>query len=326
MGGPAGAAVAPAAPARVTFGIQPAGPAGPDGRPYFSFAATPGAVIFDRVAALNDSDVPVAVQLYATDAVETAGGGFGLLAGTARPTGVGAWITLPAAAATVNLPARTAKGPGTVVIPFRVHLPARVQPGEHSGGLVLSLQTVGTNATGQRIVLDQRVGTRVYVQVAGTLAPSLAVADLKVAYDGTSDPFGRGRVAVDYTLDNTGNANLAVNSAVSVSGLVGDPHQATPPRIRLLLPGAAVVERVVVAGLWPQLRLHTTVTAQPVVVTVSGAAPMAAVTASTSTWAVPWLLVALVAILAVAAVVVWRRRRRRPPAAPQPEVRQAVHA
>jgi hypothetical protein len=311
---PASAATTPPA-GRVTFGIEPAKASGPDGRPNFSFEMTPGAVLFDHAAVVNYSSTPLTLQLYATDAIETAGGGFGLLPATAKPTGVGVWISLPPSTSTVQVPAETATGPGDVVVPITVHVPASATPGDHVGGIIASLRTVGTNATGQTVVLNQRIGSRVFVRVAGTLSPQLIVTSLHASYAGTSDPFGKGKVHVSYTVDNTGNANLAVkDQQVSVSALLGGSHTVHLANLALLLPGAAVTQTAVVPGVWPALRLRQTVSLSPVAYAGSqtGLSP---VTVSDTLWVLPWPLLVLILLILIAGGVLWARRRHRRTAA-----------
>jgi hypothetical protein len=306
-----GKAAAPAP--RLTFGVEPASAHGADGRPYFSFGATAGAVLADHVAVVNYSTEPLSLQLYATDAAETAGGGFGLLPSTTRPAGVGAWITIPAADATIVVPRRSADGPGEVVVPIVLRIPDRASPGDHTGGIVAAFRTAGTNPSGQRVVLVLRVGTRVYVRVAGPLAPAVAVQDLRATYTGTLNPFGQGRATVSYLVANTGDVNLAVPAeTVMLSGLVGDRHQVQLPSIPLLLAGASVRESTAFDGVWPQFYLRASVSARPVELPTFGAAgPVAPVAASTGTWAFPWPLAALVVIVALTSAVALRLRARR---------------
>jgi hypothetical protein len=317
---PASAATPPAAahPAgRVTFGIEPASASGPDGRPNFSFVVTPGAVLFDHAAVVNYSSIPLTLQVYATDATETAGGGFGLLLPTVKPTGAGAWISLPAGTSTVQVPAERATGPGFVVFPITVHVPASATPGDHSGGIIASLRTVGTNGSGQTVILNQRIASRVYIRVAGTLVPRLAITGLHATYSGTANPVGKGKVSVHYVVANTGNVNLAVrDQRVSVTGLIDDSHHVKVSTIQLLLPGATVNESAVVTGEWPQFILHPTVSAVPLAnetVTVA----LAPVSASTTLWAIPWTLIIIVLVLVALAGYWWRRRRRSRAAAGQ---------
>ena len=313
VAGPAEAATPPPPAARVTFGIQPAGIGSAAVRSEFSISATPGAVVNDNVAAVNYSSAPLSLQMYATDAVETSGGGFGLLPANQKPTDVGSWITLAPGSSTVQVPAATTSGPGRAVVPFVVHVPVKVTPGDHAGGIVASLQTTGSSASGHRIILDQRVGTRVLVLVSGPLTPQLAVTDLHTTYEGTANPVGKGQVKVSYVISNTGNVDLGVDQSVAVSGLIGDNHQVSMPKVPLLLAGKSVAESVVMTGVWPEILLHQSVTAQPVAVpgtTVPGLVP---VTASTSVWAIPWTLLAII-VLVILGVILARRRRRKQPA------------
>jgi hypothetical protein len=304
---------APTSKDRVTFGIVPALANGEAIRSNFAIAATPGAVAFDHVDALNYSKVPLALQLYATDAIETAGGGFSLLPANIAPTGAGAWISIPPQDATVVVPAKTAKAPGQVLVPLTLHVPFSATPGDHVGGIVVSLQTRGTNRSGQNILLDQRVGTRVFIQVSGPLSPKLTVSDLRSSYVGTLNPVGRGHVDVRYVLTNSGNVDVAVDQSVSVTGILGSKRVVTVPKVSLLLPGASIPEQVAVAGVWPQLLAHEVVTAKPVVLATGRGSPAVTATASVWLWTIPWPLVILL-IVVIAAVYLYRRKRsRRPP-------------
>jgi hypothetical protein len=300
---------------RVTFGIEPASATGPDARPNFSFEMTPGAVLFDHVAVVNYSATPLSLQLYATDALETSSGGFGLLPGTVTPTGVGAWISLPPTSSTVEVPPQTATGPGDAVVPMTVRVPASATPGDHVGGIIASLRTVGSNQTGQTVVLNQRIGSRVFIRVAGQLSPQLTLSGLHASYSGTANPFGTGKVAVTYTVSNSGNVTLAVHDQqVSVSGLIDDTHSARLGNIPLLLPGSAVTQKAVVTGVWPQFRLRQTASVLPVTY-VGAQADLSPVSASSTLWVVPWLLLIIILVIIVG-IVVWVRRRRSRRAAP----------
>ncbi len=311
------AASSPPSPSRVAFGVEPASAYGPDGRSNFSFSVTPGAIVFDHVAALNYSTKPLALQLYATDALETSGGGFGLLPATTTPTGVGSWITVPPQDATVEVPPQSAKGPGQVVVPITVHVPDKATPGDHAGGVVVSLRTVGANASGQNVVLEQRVGTRVFARVSGTSAPHLALSDVEASYSGTTNPFGKGLVRVNYRLTNNGNVNLAVTQSVSVSGLLGSKGTTAIAKVGLLLPGASLSESAVVPQLWPQLIERATVTAHGQATENSNVNAVTSATASTSVWAIPWTLLGIVALVLLLLVVLLLVRSRRATSAPR---------
>jgi hypothetical protein len=307
------AASAPGLKGRVSFGIVPALANGEAARSNFTIAATPGGVAFDQVVALNYSTVPLSLQLYATDAIETSSGGFSLLPADIAPTGAGAWISIPAQFATVVVPAKTSKAPGQVLVPLTLHVPFSAAPGDHVGGIVVSLQTRGTNGTGQNIVLDQRVGTRVFIQVSGPLSPKLTVNDLHSSYVGTLNPVGRGHVNVIYELTNSGNVDLAVDQSVSVTGILGSSREVPLPKVSLLLPGASIPEQAVVAGVWPQLLTHEVVTAKPIVLATGHGSRPVTTTASVWLWTVPWPLVILVLVVIVAIYLYRRKRSRRSP-------------
>lgn len=296
-------------PGRVTFGIEPASATGADGRPNLSFGVTAGATLDDHVAVLNYSSIPLSLQVYATDAVETSTGGFGLLAPGAKPSGVGSWITLPPSDATVRVPAKTTAGPGQVVIPVAVRVPDNATPGDHAGGIVASLRTIGTNASGQNVVLVQRIGTRVLIRVAGALLPKLSVSDLHASYNGTTDPVGTGTARVSYLVSNSGNVDLSLGQSVAVSGWIGGTERASLGHIALLLPGASLRESVVVPEVWPGIRLQASVSARPTTIGGSGSPSLGPVSAATSLWAIPWALIALVLLVIACVVAAFRIRR-----------------
>jgi hypothetical protein len=308
---PASAAPVPTSKGRVTFGILPALANGEAVRSNFTIGATPGGVAFDHVDALNYSAVPLALQVYATDAIETSSGGFSLLPANVAPTGAGAWIDIPPQFATVLVPAaKTSKDPGQVLVPLTLHVPFNASAGDHVGGIVVSLQTRGTNGTGQNVVLDQRVGTRVFIQVSGPLAPKLTLSDLHSSYDGTLNPVGRGHVDVSYVLTNSGNVDLAVDQSVSVTGVLGSKRLVNLPKVSLLLPGASIPEQAAVAGVWPQLLAHEVVTAKPIVLASGRGSPAVTASASVWLWTVPWPLVILL-IVVIFAIYLYRRKRSR---------------
>ena len=308
---PASAAPAAAPTSRVTFGILPATAGGRAVRSNFTIGATPGGVVFDHVAVVNYSAVPLTLQVYATDAIETSAGGFGLLPANVTPTATGSWIEIPAQYATVVVPAKTSAGPGQVLVPLTIRVPFKTSPGDHVAGIVTSLQTRGTNATGQVVVLDQRVGTRVYIQVSGPLVSKLTISGLHSSYVGTLNPVGRGHVETRYVLTNSGNTDLAVKQTVAVTGLLGSRRTVQIPKVALLLPQASISEQVTVAGVWPQLLSHEVVTATPTVLATGSHSRAVTTTASVWLWTVPWTLIAILVMLIVAFYLYRRRRSRR---------------
>jgi hypothetical protein len=295
---------------RVTFGIEPASASGGDGRPFLSYGATPGATLSDDVAALNYSTSPLTLQIYGTDAVETTGGGYGLLPPNTKPTGVGAWVSLPASDSTVTVPPQTATGPGEVVIPVELRVPANAQPGDHSGAIVASLSTLGKNAKSQNIQLVQRVGTRLFVKVAGTANPQLTLTVTHSGYDGVLNPVGKGRVVVSYVVKNTGNVNLGFEQTASFDPLIGSTRTLQLQKVNILFPGAQVAETATFSGVYPEVLESRTVTIKPFV-PEKGGATGAAVTSTAIVLAIPWTLLALVLLLVALTIAYFYVRSRR---------------
>jgi hypothetical protein len=300
----------------VTFGIEPATAKGRDGRPNLAWGVTPGALLTDHVALVNYSTKPLHLSVYATDAYTSQDGGFGLLRSDQKPSDAGSWISLGAPVRHVVVPPRSPGSPGQKVISVTARIPANAQPGDHDAGVLAVLTAYAQNASGARVKLEQRVGTRVFIRVAGDLKPQLTVQDLHASYHSSANPLHAGSVEVTYTVANTGNTNLAATGTTTVSGVFGSHSVAGVPVVPVLLPGGAVKVQVTVPGIWPQvwMKASVNVIAKPVVGDTLPAVPAA--TATTSFWAIPWVLVALLLLLALAIGAWWWRRRRPRPVPP----------
>ena len=128
---------------------------------------------------------------------------------------------------------------------------------------------------------------------------------------------------VSYLVHNTGNVDLVLgHQAILVSGLLGSTRHAGLEGVGLLIPGASIDESLVVHGVWPQLLLHTTVSAQPMVLAAGNALGSVSGVASTSLWAVPWSPFGLVVVIVLTFVLAYRLRSRRTarPRAHRPQV------
>ena len=312
---------APAAgPDLVSFGIAPAGVERPDDRPYLSYTAAPGSVIYDHVALLNQGAAPVGLQLYAGDVVMSDGTGLGVPPRDQAPTDAGSWIAFDAPRADLQVPAQTKDaGIGYTVVPFSLTIPVNAQPGDHVGGLVGSLVTTGKAGDNTPAIdLEQRVVARVYIRVTGDLRTGLAIADVTATHRGGGlAGQGAGTVEVGYTLRNTGNVRMAVQPDVRVAGPVGLlPRTAAGDRVDELLPGSEVHLTTTVSGVWPLGRESVTVSATGLPSATGEDPGVGTVHASTQVWAIPWAVLALLVLLVgLVAYRVRRRPRRRQPVA-----------
>ncbi|MFZ0324907.1 MAG: DUF916 domain-containing protein [Actinomycetes bacterium] len=294
----------------LTFGVRPATATQPDdSRTYFSWAATPRAVVEDHIAIVNYSDRAAELTVYATDAINTDQGGFGLLPTSEAPKDAGSWITVKGAERPLTVPARSTSGPGTVILPVAVSIPAKASPGDHSGGILAVLTSIDRSPGGPAVKLEQRVGTRVFVQVAGDLSPKLQVTDLTATYHGSLSPVDRGSATVSYTLRNTGNVNLGATAVVEVAGLLGTQQVEADP-VELLLPGSSVDVVVSVPDVLPTVWKTARVTVKPQSMAGSNDPPPAAFSDQVAFWAIPWTLLAIVVLLLLVGVAWWVRRTR----------------
>lgn len=307
-------------PELVTFGIGPSGPERPDDRPDLSYGLAPGSVVYDHVAVLNSSDVPLDLLLYSADATNLEDGGLDLRKRGEPNTDLGGWITSPVDRVTVP-PQSTETGRGLVVVPITITVPPDASPGDHSAGVAVGLLSRGDSAGSQNIELEQRVAARVFVRVAGPLEPRLTTAVVATRYvaDG---PLG-GSVEVDYRVVNNGNVRLAADTSVSVAGPFGLGRTSVDgPPLDQLLPGQSAVLQASIPGVRPLIRLGVDLTVTPRAPAGSDAPDSEPATASAGLWAVPWLLLAVLGlVLAVVAGLVRMRRRRRavpPTSAPPP--------
>ena len=294
-----GLAAGPAA-ADVSWTVTTADNGFGSGRPNYSYTVNPGGQVEDGLTVANHGTTPLTLAVYAADGF-TGKNGLDLVAKGAKSSRVGAWVH-------PGRPDVTVKPGESVEVPFTVTPPDDAPPGDYMGGLVTSLTRAGA--------AEQRLGIRIRLRVGGALKPGLSVADLRVRYSGTSNPFGKGDATVTYTVRNTGNSLLSARQAVSVAGLFGssDVQAGKIADSPQLLPGDTWKVSVPVRGVAPMLRLTGTVTLVPLLTDASNStAPLAAVETTSQAWTIPWALLLLLVVLCglVAAVPVLRRRRRR---------------
>lgn len=299
------AAAAPSTPAPQTFGIQPASAKGPDNRGSFSYSAGPGAQVKDHVEVWNYGDQPLTLTLYAADAFNTDTGGYDVLPAGKTSKDVGSWVHLAAAA--VTLPARSHR-----TVPFTLAVPAGATPGDHSGGVVLSLRRITKDAKGNQVAVDERVGTRIHLRVPGALKPQLTLQGVSAVYHGTLNPFGTGRMDLQYTVRNEGNVRLAGRQAVRLSNVFGTTLRGSGfESLPELLPGNEYTVQVPISKVLPALRSSASVTLDPVAIVGDKNPPAPPATVRAAFWAVPWTLLAIIAVvvLLVVGFIIYSRVR-----------------
>ncbi len=292
--------------ATVGVATRPAGEDGrPDGRTRFTYAADPGQSVTDRVLIGNTGTQRQDFTVYATDAFNVDDGSFALLATEDQPAAVGAWVRFEDGSDRMRFSLEPNEAR---LLAFTVAVPADATPGDHVGGLVASVIE-----DGQQVTLDRRVATPLYARVSGELQPRLSITSYDASYAGDWwNPFA-GEVHVHYTVTNGGNVALAGNTTSGVGTWFGIPTtEERGGSIPVLLPGSTAEYDLVVSGvgawlaLWPRTVLNPFVDSPDATMQT----PVAAVTRDTVVFAVPWVLVIVLAAAAgLVALLRWRRRR-----------------
>ncbi len=287
-----------------SWAVAPAGsddPSQPGNRPYLSYTAAPGSSVTDAVTVYNYGNVPQTFRLYASDAFNTEDGSFDVLTGDETSVDAGAWVKIPQD--NLTLP------PGKqATIPISIDIPADASPGDHVAAILASSRAEGTGADGKVIATDRRTGTRLYVRVAGPVEPKLTIEGVSVNYSPSLNPLG-GSATVTYTVANRGNVRLGGTSSVTVGGPFGLFGKDGPTQeLAELLPGESVTYTYAIDGV-----PATVISSAEVHLDPSAAAgdedTLADESQGALTLAVPWTLLALLAIIGLV-VFAWRRYRR----------------
>ena len=309
---PPASALAADSPGTSTFGIQPLPRTNTDTRSAFTFSATPGAQPKDAVEVTNFSTQPLTLHVYASDAFNTPEGGYDLLAGDVSPKDVGTWVKLTNVPPFITIPGRS-----HAIIPFTLAIPFNAGPGDHAGGIVASLTTPSTDSHGNRVNVEQRVGSRIYVRVSGVLKAGISVSRISAVYHTNWSPLGSGAVTVTYTVSNTGNVRLAAHQAVHVTSLFGGSVLGDPVRdIQELLPGNSIQVTATVRGVLPSFVSTARVAVDPVALPGDLDPKLVGTTNDATMLTIPWSALILLVLLAGLVFLYFRRRRASAPMAP----------
>jgi hypothetical protein len=291
----------------------------PSTRVFLSYDVIPGSVIRDSVTLWNYSNVPLTFQIYATDAFNDASGAFDLLPGSKPPTDAGSWVTLTYTQATLQARHK-------LDIPMTLAVPPNARPGDHAGAVLAASAVEGTTANGQKVNLDRRTGSRLYVRVKGALSPALVVENIRTVYHPALNPLG-GSLDATYTVRNAGNVRLTAHQDVAAKG----PFGLATKRHKLkdlpeLLPGN-------------QITLHTRFSSVPALIRATAdihlrpfspdpdVTGLGAVRRGGHTWAIPWSVIAFALMLWLARrsyrAILRRRQERAALTPPPPQERMA---
>nr|WP_062337828.1 DUF916 domain-containing protein [Herbidospora sakaeratensis] len=287
-------AAAHAEPATLTWSVQPASAAGPDGRRWIELSLDPGQTVTEHLAVRNFSDGEAVFALKAADGYLTDKGRFNMLQSDQTSKDGGTWIDVQDE---VKVGANA-----TAVVPFTVTVPKDAAPGDHPAGIAATV----TSASGT-VAVESRVGFRVMMRATGTIRAEVGVTGLSAAYEQPWNPFSAGTVTVKYTATNKGNVAASGAGAVAVSDLTGLAGRDGRADVAEIFPGDSRTVETRIGGVWALGPMSANVTVTP---SVEGGVPMSA---DVTLWTVPWpqlALIALVVALFFAYRAITRRRRR----------------
>ncbi len=148
---------------------------------WITLEVEPGDAVAGRAVVRNLTDRAQTAVLTAVDAVTTGDGTFTLAGDDEERVGVGRWTSVDAA--------RVALGPGEQrVVRYRVRVPAGAEPGDYAGGLVARAEVAAgrEDAGGVTVTVVERVGLRIYADVAGERDGTVEVEDVAAETHGGS--------------------------------------------------------------------------------------------------------------------------------------------
>jgi WxL Interacting Protein, peptidoglycan binding domain len=231
-----GGALAARSPA--SFALQPDtyDPALPATKSYFIVAASPGAVVKDRVRVVNAGKSAGTAFLYAVDATTGQTSGAVYRSRQAPKRDVGAWIDLGRSKVTLGAGA-------SALVPFTIRVPATARPGDHLGGIVAENAALTDAKSGGALQITIRHLTidAVEVQVPGHVSSGLAVT--KVSAGG-----GHGYQYVYVHLRNTGTVMVKPVGSLLVRDAGGHAVARQTLRLDTLVPGTAIDYPVLLPG------------------------------------------------------------------------------
>jgi hypothetical protein len=309
---------ASAATGDASFALRPVtyDPKVPVTKSYFVLTLHRGQTLRDKLTVINAGGTTGTAFLYPVDATTGQTSGAVYFAQSAPRHDVGSWITLDTPRVTL--------APGErKVIGFTIHVPAKLQPGDHLGGIVAENARLTVGKGGSQLQIKIRHLTIVAVQAK---IPGPAVAAMSIGRVKAGGGAGYQRVFVH--LSNLGTVMLKPVGTLLLTDSAGQTvAQRTfqldtfVPRTEIdypvLIPGKALAPGAYHANVTLSYSGKTVEHAQPLAVSQTqytqvfkGAPALSKPSASGSgggTSKLPWL-VAGVAVLLVVGTFVYRRR------------------
>jgi len=232
---------------KVSFGIRPtrAHEDIPESQSYFIHTLTPGAQSSDLAVVMNNGDAPIALRLYAADAVTAINGGTAFAAEGEDANGVARWLGLWVDELSLQ--------PGEErAVPFTISVPADASPGQHVAGLVVEAATSnadaanGSNQTRLTVNVVRRAGVAVLIDVPGPHMVGLEMTGICLRQqDGTHG------ATFELAVRNTGNVYVQGQGSLVIGASDGLKLASIPVVMDTVLAGDATHFQVTYPVLLP---------------------------------------------------------------------------
>jgi len=297
-------------PGDVTWSAVGATPKGPNGRYEFSYNnIKPGSVIKDWVELFNRGTGSAAFSVYGADAVGTTlGNSITYDEVGVKPKDIGKWASFYNSPTQPNAEQASFVMPGGhgIIEPFFITVPTTATPGDHTGGLMVQVGVPRINAAGQHVTVYSRIALPLLLRVVGPLKTGLQIESVSTGFSVPLNPFGTGSATISYTVTNTGNLRLTGTQLVKVSGPFGS-STVKPVHLPTILPGDSIRISTAAPGLYPAGPMTATVTVTPnwPKSEIPASLTLTTVSANASLFAVPWMLLALIVLLAAIGYGTW---------------------
>lgn len=291
-----------------TVGVRTSGPHSPDNRANFHYEIPPGAAVIDYVAISNYSFHPVTVRVLTADITSTATDTFVAAAG--KPHDGGSWI-IPEETL-VHIPKTSMQ-----IVPFQLTVPRNATPGDHPAAILVSLLVQQPNAKGREVVVDHRIGLRIYLRVPGQLMPQLAIKNLHSHFAGGYTAWGFGHMVTDFNVVNTGNVTVSATQALKYtrSLWLGEVPVKLGP-LQQIVPGGSIHVHSQSGSMFAFANVDTYVSETPTGMPAGIAAAVA--TAKVGTFVFPWAWLVLLLVLIVLGYLArrwWKKHKAKKAAA-----------
>ena len=273
-----------------------------DGRARYSLQVKPGQKVDDQTIVANAGTKALTITMRAADAYNTAAGEFALQDTATAPTDAGSWVTFAGGAKTQQITLAPGKAQ---VLNFTVSVPANAKPGDHAAGVLASW----TIPNGD-IQIERRIASRLYVRVSGALQPVLTASNFSATYTPSLNPLD-GTITLSTVITNGGNVALAGTVDVTATSWGGKVGGLQRVELDEILPGNSrliSVQLTKVPALFlvqPKLVLRSSISGD-----AQDPGPLPVIQRDTNVIAIPWVVLAVLALAAAAFFVVRFVRRR----------------